>query len=315
MTAAAVPAGAPRSLAGSPGRRRRERAIRYVFTGAALLSIVISIFIVLTLIGKAFEFVIAIDLGSLWSIGWFPRRGLFDLLTLFVGTLQVAAIAMLIAVPVGLGAAIYLSEYASPFARKIIKPVVEILAGIPSVVLGFFALTFISPSIVQNLVPGAAGFNLAAAGVAVGILTVPLIASVSEDALRAVPRSLREASYGLGARRKTTTLRVVFPAAVSGTVAAIILGLLARHRRDDGRRRRGRRLRRFAAQLRPIPARPDDDCCDGSPGDRLGSGRGRDGGVQQPVLHRLPAVCRHPDPERRRRHLRPPHAPAVLGAR
>jgi phosphate transport system permease protein len=224
MTAAVVPAGAPRSLGGSPRRQRKERAIRYVFTGAALLSIVISVFIVLTLIEKAFGFVVAVDLGSLWSIGWFPRRGLFDLLTLFVGTLEVATIAMLIAVPVGLGAAIYLSEYASPFARKIIKPVVEILAGIPSVVLGFFALTFISPSIIQNLVPGAAGFNLAAAGVAVGILTVPLIASVSEDALRAVPRSLREASYGLGARRKTTTLRVVFPAAVSGTVAAIILG-------------------------------------------------------------------------------------------
>ena len=110
---------------------------------------------------------------------------------------------MLIAVPVGLGCAIYLSEYSKPYTRKIIKPVIEVLAGIPSVVLGFFALTFISPSIVQQLVPGA-GFNLAA-GIAVGILTIPLIASVAEDALRAVPRSLREASYGLGARRKTTT--------------------------------------------------------------------------------------------------------------
>ena len=109
--------------------------------------------------------------------------------------------------------------------RSTVKPVLEILAGIPSVVLGFFALTFINPVVVQTLVPSAKGFNLAAAAVAVGILTIPLIASVSEDAMRAVPASLREASYGLGARRVTTATRVVVPAAVSGIVAAMILGI------------------------------------------------------------------------------------------
>jgi len=213
------------TLRGSAARRRREALIRALFLGCALLSIVVSFFIVVALAEKAIEFVLAIELGKLVGIGWFPRRGLFDLLTLVLGTLMVAGVAMLIAIPIGLGAAIYLSEYANRRARRVIKPVLEILAGIPSVVLGFFALTFLNPQLVQRLVPGAAAFNLAAAGVAVGILTIPLIASVSEDAMGAVPHSLREAAYGLGARRRTTTLRVVFPAAVSGIVAAIILGL------------------------------------------------------------------------------------------
>jgi phosphate transport system permease protein len=140
------------------------------------------------------------------------------------GTLLVTGIAMALAAPIGLASAIYLSEYAGPRARGLIKPILEILAGVPSVVLGFFALTFISPEVVQRFVPGAPSFNIAAAGLAVGVLTIPLIASISEDAMRAVPLSLREASYGLGAKRVTTSLRVVFPAAVSGIVAALILG-------------------------------------------------------------------------------------------
>jgi phosphate transport system permease protein len=132
---------------------------------------------------------------------------------------------MLIAAPIGILSAIYLSEYASPRVRGTVKPILEILAGIPSVVLGFFALTFINPTIVQTLVPTAKGFNLAAAAIAVGILTIPLVATISEDSMKAVPQSLREASYGLGARRVTTATRVVLPAAVSGIVAAIILGI------------------------------------------------------------------------------------------
>ena len=212
-------------LLGRPGRRRRERVVSWVFLSAGLLSIVISVFIVLTLLGRAIDFVLAIDPGRLIAQGWFPRRNLYDLLTVFIGTVVVSAIAMLLAAPIGLASAIYLSEYARPRTRRIIKPILEILAGVPSVVLGFFALTFINPVLVQTLVPGATGFNLAAAGLAVGILTVPLIASISEDAMQAVPRSLREASYGLGARRITTSLRVVFPASVSGIVAALILGL------------------------------------------------------------------------------------------
>ena len=212
-------------LRGHPRRRQRERVIEAILLGSALVSVAISAFIVLTLLEKAIEFITAIDLGDLFALGWFPRRGQFDLLTLLLGTFVVAAIALLFAVPIGLGAAVYLAEYANRRARGIIKPVLEILAGIPSVVLGFFALTFINPTLIQTIVPKAGGFNLAAAGIAVGILTVPLIASISEDAMRAVPSSLREASAGLGARQRSTTLRVVIPAAVSGIVAAIILGL------------------------------------------------------------------------------------------
>ena len=151
---------------------------------------------------------------------------MFDIKTLIVGSLMVTGIAMLIAVPLGLGAAIYLSEFARPRFRKFLKPVVEVLAGIPSVVLGYFAISFINPEIITALVGGAnMAFNIAAAGVAVGILTIPIIASVAEDALRAVPMALREASFGLGARRVATTFRVVLPASISGVVAALILGI------------------------------------------------------------------------------------------
>src|SRR5690606_39098968 len=125
---------------------------------------------------------------------------------------------------VGLGSAIYLSEYARPGVRRVLKPTLEVLAGIPSVVLGFFAISVISPSIVRPLF-GAGLFNLAAAGIGVGILSIPLVASVSEDALRSVPTSLREASYGMGARKITTVTKVVVPAAVSGLVAAFILAV------------------------------------------------------------------------------------------
>jgi phosphate transport system permease protein len=118
---------------------------------------------------------------------------------------------------------VYLAEYASPKVRRVVKPVLEVLAGIPSVVLGFFALTFLTPNVIQPIFADAKTFNLLAAGIGVGILSIPLVASVSEDAMRAVPRSLREASYGLGARRMTTALRVVVPAAVSGIIAALML--------------------------------------------------------------------------------------------
>ena len=132
---------------------------------------------------------------------------------------------MVVAAPLGLGAAIYLAEYASPRAcAGWLKPILEILATIPSVVLGFFALTVLSPAIVQNLCPGNTPvFSLASAGVAVGILITPLIASISEDAMYAVPNSLREASFGLGANKRTTSIRIVVPAAVSGIVASLIV--------------------------------------------------------------------------------------------
>ena len=158
--------------------------------------------------------------------GWYPRRGMFDMSTLIVGTFIVVVVAMLVAIPLGLAAAVYLSEYAKPRVRRVIKPIVEILAGIPSIVLGFFALSFIQPNVVVKFFnPHDKAFSMLAAGIAVGILTIPIIASVAEDALRAVPLSLREASFGLGAQRAQTTFRVVFPAGISGIVAALILGI------------------------------------------------------------------------------------------
>jgi phosphate transport system permease protein len=206
------------------GRRRRERVVKVLFAAAAVLSIAISVAIILSLIGNALTFFINVDKASLWTDGWFPRRGLFDIKTIVVGTLVISAVAMLVATPLGLGAGIYLSEYASPRVRRSLKPIIEILASIPSVVLGFFALTWISPNVIQPLTDAPLS-NMAAAGIAVGVLITPLIASVSEDAMHAVPAYLREASYGLGARQRTTTMSIVVPAAVSGIVAALIIGV------------------------------------------------------------------------------------------
>jgi phosphate transport system permease protein len=211
------------ALRGSTGRRRRESTVRAVLLAAALASVFISAFIVYTLAVEAWKFLSQVDLAALVDGAWAPRRDRFDILTLVIGTVLVAAIAMVIATPVGLGSAIFLSEYASPRIRRIVKPILEILAGIPSIVLGFFAIAVLSPEIVQRINPRAPGFNILAASIGVGILSIPLVASVAEDSMRAVPRSLREASYGLGARRVTTSLRVVFPAAISGIVAALIL--------------------------------------------------------------------------------------------
>lgn len=200
--------------------------MRGLFFSAALLAIVISVAIVVSLAGGAIDFLSKVELDKLWSRGWFPRRNLFDIKTIFVGTLLISAIAMLVAAPIGLGAALYLSEYASRRSRRFLKPILETLASVPSVVMAFFALRFISPEVIQRLfgtdVPI---FNVAAAGLAVGLLVTPLVASVAEDAMHAVPGSLREASVGLGARRRTTSIRVVMPAAVSGITAALILGL------------------------------------------------------------------------------------------
>jgi phosphate transport system permease protein len=213
-------------LRGSPARRRRELTVRLLFLAAASLSIVVSFLIILSLVGQAWTFISQVDLSLIVERGWFPRRDLYSIQTIVAGTLVVASIGMLVAAPLGLGAAVYLSEYASSRVRRTIKPILEILAGIPSVVLGYFALQVISPTVVDTVCPGATeGSNLMAAGIGVGILITPLIASVAEDAMYAVPRSLREASYGLGARKRTTSLKIVFPAAISGIVAALILGL------------------------------------------------------------------------------------------
>lgn len=212
-------------LTGSPRRRRKEDAIRLVFLATGIVSVVISLGIVYALAEGAIDFLTKAEMASLWTDGWFPRRGDFDIKTLVVGTFLVAGVAMVFAAPLGLGAAIYLSEYAPPRVRKLLKPVLEVLAGIPSVVLGFFAISFITPSVLQAIKSDIAFFNMLAAGIGVGILTIPIVASVTEDALRAVPMSLREASYGLGSRKMTTTVKVVLPAAISGIVAALIIGV------------------------------------------------------------------------------------------
>ena len=157
---------------------------------------------------------------------WQPHINQFGILPLFTSTLVTTVIAMLIAIPVGLTVAIYLSEYASQKVRKTIKPILELLAGIPTIVYGYFALTFVTP-----LLRGLFGkdvvniYNTGSAGLVMGILILPLIASISEDALTAVPRALREAAYGLGATKFETVMQVVLPSALSGISAAIILGI------------------------------------------------------------------------------------------
>jgi phosphate transport system permease protein len=212
-------------LTGDPRRLRRERAFRWFFLAAGVSSLLITLAIVFSLLGDSLEFLGNIDLQTLWTAPhrWAPRVGRFDLLTVFMGSLVVTAVAMVIAVPLGLAAAAYLAEYANERVRSILKPILEVLAGIPSIVLAFFAIEWIGPEIVERLSQEAEAFSLMAAGIGVGILVMPLVASVSEDAMRAVPHALREASYGMGARKITTVTRVVFPAAVSGIVAAIIL--------------------------------------------------------------------------------------------
>lgn len=215
-------------LSGDPRRRRREWTMRTLFLGCALMSLLISALILISLFSNGWDFISEVDWSHvLDSESWSPRQDNFSITTLITASLIVTGIAMVVAVPLGLGAAVYLSEYARPRIRAALKPILEVLAGVPSVVLGFFALTWIAPNIVGNLFGEDAGQggSMMAAGIGVGILSIPLVASVSEDAMRAVPNSLREASAGLGARRMPTTVRIVLPAAVSGIVAAIILAV------------------------------------------------------------------------------------------
>jgi phosphate transport system permease protein len=137
----------PSDLQGSAAKRRKERVIRGAFNAAAWLSVIVTALIIFSLAREAVSFLRGIDLAQLFQIGWFPRRGMFDIRTLIAGTVLITGIAMLVAVPLGLGAAVYLSEYAKPRTRRTVKPMLEILAGIPSVVLGYFALSFITPTI------------------------------------------------------------------------------------------------------------------------------------------------------------------------
>jgi phosphate transport system permease protein len=227
MVDAAAPTLRLEDLRGDPRRQRTEAVARLFLFSAALLSVVISALIITSLVRESWTFVTEVGWSDqvLQSEGWFPRRGIYSILTLVVGSLIVTAVGMVLAVPIGLGAAIYLSEYASRRVRRVLKPTLEVLAGIPSVVIGFFTLTFIAPEVVQNLRSGTPQQTMFAAGLGVGLLIIPLVASVSEDAMRSVPNALREASYGMGAKKITTTLRVVIPAAVSGLTAAAIIAI------------------------------------------------------------------------------------------
>lgn len=196
---------------------------------AGLISIGVTIGIVYVLARDALHF-FALDevslVGFFTDTVWQPQIGRFGILPLLTATLMVSFIAMLVALPLGLATAAYLSEYASVRARNIIKPILEVLAGIPTVVYGYFALTFMTPLLRTILGRDTVQiYNMASAGIVVGILIIPLVASLSEDALHAVPRSLREAAFGLGATKLETTLRVVIPAALSGITAAFVVSV------------------------------------------------------------------------------------------
>ena len=190
-----------------------------------MVSIVTTVAIVVTLVVESIGFFRQISVfefitGARWSPILKPRA--YGILPLVTGTLLVAAVALMVAVPSGLGIAIYLSEYARDRTRKILKPIIEVLAGIPTVVYGYFALTFVTPQL-QRFMPDLLIFNALSAGLVMGLMIIPMVSSISEDAMVAVPRSLRNAAYALGATKLEVALRVVVPAAISGIVASFIL--------------------------------------------------------------------------------------------
>lgn len=223
------PAGvAPRvRLTAARGRAVGERLIGGILFTAGAISVLTTFGIVLVLVWESVAFFRRVPVGEFltgtqWTPLFVPQH--FGVLPLVAGSMLVAVLATLIAVPLGLGAAIYLSEYAAPRVRGWLKPILEILAGVPTVVYGYFALTFVTP-LLQPFVPGLQFFNALSAGIVVGIMVLPLIASLSEDAMGAVPRALRQGAYALGATRYEVATRVVTPAALSGIVASVILAV------------------------------------------------------------------------------------------
>jgi phosphate transport system permease protein len=229
--AASGPGGlrAPRLEASSP--RYGERLIKGLLAACALLSVITTTAIVFALLGPAFGFFEVVSPGDfLLKTEWAPAQDLFGVLPLVVGTLNVVLWGMLFAIPIGLGAAIYLSEYASRRVRSAVKPILEILAGIPTVAIGFFGVAFVTP-LLQDVWPGGflggppGYFNALAAGLCIGLMIVPIISSISEDAMSSVPAGLREGAYALGASKMRVATRVVFPAALSGIVASIVLAI------------------------------------------------------------------------------------------
>lgn len=212
----------------SRAREWRERIVKGVFGACAYLSVLTTIGIVLVLIFETIGFfrevsIVEFFTDTRWSPAFEPPR--YGITVLASATLMATLIALLVAVPIGILAAIFLSEYASRRLRGWLKPALEILAGVPTVVYGYFALTFLTPFLKSTLFPSIEVFNLLAAGLIMGIMILPTIASISEDAIYAVPRSLREGAYALGATKRETATKVVVPAALSGIVASVVLGL------------------------------------------------------------------------------------------
>lgn len=207
-------------------RRVTERVVTALLLGGVAVSVLTTFGIVAVLIFETLAFFGEIPLfdfllGTEWTPLFDPQR--FGVLPLVSGTLLVAGIAVAIATPLGIVIAIYLAEYAPRSVRSIVKPVLEVLAGIPTVVFGYFALTFVTPNVLQPLFPETDVFNAGSAGIVVGLMVLPLIATISEDAMTAVPRPLREAAYALGATDLEVALRIVVPAALSGVAAGFIL--------------------------------------------------------------------------------------------
>lgn len=206
-----------------------EMIIEAALFAAGAISILTTIGIVYVLASQALHFFTTSEVTLLEFFSgteWIPAIGQFGVWPLVTATFMVTGIAMLVALPLGLATAIYLSEYASPKARSTLKPILEVLAGIPTVVYGYFALTFMTPLLRKIFgVDTVQIFNTASAGIVVGILIIPLVSSLSEDALHAVPNSLREAAYGLGATKLETSLKIIVPAALSGITAAFVVAI------------------------------------------------------------------------------------------
>lgn len=204
-----------------------ERMIPVILLLITSISILATIGILYTLLSESFEFFSRVPITEfLTSATWQPYvgDGEWGIWALIMGTLKIVVIAVIFAVPIGLGAAVYLSEYATERVRRIIKPILEVLAGIPTVVYGFFAINFVNP-ILQGIYSGFGLYNAVSAGIVVGIMIIPMIASLSEDAMSSVPRAMREGSLGMGATRFETAVRVVIPAAFSGIVASFVLAI------------------------------------------------------------------------------------------
>ena len=214
-------------LAKNVRRNIKERVIEFILLLAALSAVATTLSIVAILLYESLSFFKTVSLVDFFTdTQWTPlfEDAHYGILPLISGTLTTSAVALAVAIPVGTIAAIYLSEFASHKTREIVKPILELLVGVPTIVFGYFALLFLTP-ILQKIFPELPGFNMLSAGMVMGMMIVPYIASVAEDAMRAVPMSMREGSYAMGATRFQTAVKVVAPAATSGIVAAYILGI------------------------------------------------------------------------------------------